>query len=151
MDGTALLASGTRKAVQKISSDLDSRTATVSLVHVHKSAGYSMVLFENAFLKVSQGFFSGWRIENRLEGVILVPNWLMTERIGLVWIQVRRTKKSMSINSHFSEQLMFESFALGVVRPSLSEGKFWAENTPDAIADTIILSANTQLRARMDP
>jgi hypothetical protein len=41
---------------------------------------------------------------------------------------------------------MFESFGLAVIDPTPVEGRFWTENTPDEIADALILAANMLLR-----
>lgn len=60
-----------------------------------------MKLFENARFVVSQSFFTGWRLEKRLTQAVMVPNWLLKERIGFAWMQIRKTKKSRSINIHF--------------------------------------------------
>lgn len=108
--------------------------------------GFAVKLFENERFCVSQGFLSGWRIEDKLSRTTLVPNWLMKERIGLVWMQVRRTRKASSVNSHFSERVMFESFAIGVAEPMSIEGRFWADHTPNEIAEEIITAANALMR-----
>lgn len=105
-----------------------------------------MNVFEDGRMTVSQGFFTGWRVENKLTHAVMVPNWLLKERIGFVWMQVRRTKKSASINSHFSEKVMFESFALAVIDPTAVEDSFWANHTSDEIADEMISAANNLLR-----
>ena len=108
-----------------------------------------MILFEDFYMSVSQGFFTGWRVENRLTHAVSVPNWLLKERIGFVWIQVRRTKKSGSVNSNFSEKVMFQSFGMAVIDPTSTEGRFWADHTPDEIADNLILAANSVLRGNL--
>lgn len=105
-----------------------------------------MTLFEDARMTVTQRFFAGWRVENKLTHAVMIPNWLLKERIGFVWMQVRRTKKVASLNSNFSEKVMFESFGLAVMDPTGVEGIFWANHTPDEIADSFILAANTLLR-----
>ncbi len=101
-----------------------------------------MNLYEDFSCRVSQGFFSGWKIENKISSAIMVPDKLLKERIGYVWIQVRKTKKNKSINSNFSEQVMFSSFAQAVMEPHSKTGEFWALNSPDQIADLLIQGAN---------
>lgn len=105
-----------------------------------------MKLFEDAHFEVSQGWFSGWRIKNKRAGTTLVPDWMMKERIGYVWIRVRKVRKDQSINSNFTEQVMFRSFAHAVVEPTSPDGHTWRKMTPDEITDGLIELANHMLR-----
>jgi hypothetical protein len=105
-----------------------------------------MILFEGTFTRVAQGFFSGWKILDKMSGTIAVPNGLLKERIGLTWMQVRRTKKSRSVDSQMSEDAMFMSFARAVLDPSSDEGELWASTSPDDLADQFIEYANSTMR-----
>jgi hypothetical protein len=106
-----------------------------------------MVLFDGPFVRVSQGFFTGWRIEDKLTGTVAIPNRLLKERIGLTWIQVRRTKKSRSVDSGMSEDVMFGSFAKAVLDPSSDEGNLWALNSHDQLADHFIETGNSYMNS----
>ncbi len=71
-----------------------------------------------------------------------MPNAVLKSQIGLVWIQVRKTKKHLSLDSAQSEDLLFFSFAKAVRDPSGSDGKLWTSLQPDILADLIISEAN---------
>ena len=105
-----------------------------------------MVLFDSSFYRVSQGFFSGWKVESKLTGTIAVPSSLMKERVGFVWMQVRKTKKSKSVDSKMSEEVMFGSFAKAVLDPSCSDGRLWLEKSPDELSDMFIDAGNDYMR-----
>lgn len=106
-----------------------------------------MILFNGSFYTVSQGFFSGWKVQSKISGAISVPNSLLKERIGFVWMQVRRTKKSQSIDSGMSEDLMFGSFAKAVLEPFSEEGELWLRHSPDELADIFIKRGNETMRS----
>ena len=105
-----------------------------------------MKLFEGPFVVVSQGLLSGWKVHDKMTGTIAVPNSRLKERIGLTWMQVRRTKKSRSIDSGMSEEVMFGSFARAVLDPSSYEGQLWAISSPDELADLFIEQGNGYMR-----
>lgn len=105
-----------------------------------------MILYDDQVCRVSQGWFRGWRVENKLQGMTLIPSALMAERIGFVWMMVRRTKKSSSISSGLSENRMFQEFAMGVMFPDSPSAEFWTVNTPDDIADSLIEATNDEIR-----
>ncbi|MFC0161067.1 hypothetical protein ACFFKB_24285 [Mameliella alba] len=109
-----------------------------------------MILYNDAVCRVSQGFFRGWRVENKLQGMTLVPSALMSERIGFVWMMVRRTKKSRSISWRLSENRMFQEFAMAVMFPDSPAAELWKTNTPDDIADSLIEATNHEVRELHD-
>jgi hypothetical protein len=106
-----------------------------------------MIYFEGTFVRVSQGFFTGWKVLDKMTGTIAVPNWLLKERIGLTWMQVRQTKKGKSIDSKLSEDAMFMSFARAVLDPSGNEGELWKVTSPDDLADNFIAYSNERVTA----
>lgn len=108
-----------------------------------------MKLFDSPFVEVSQGMFSGWKVRDKITGVNAVPDSLLKERIGLTWMQVRRPKKSQSIDSGMSDNVMFGSFAKAVLDPSGSDGRLWRENAPDWIADHFISLGNEYMQNAM--
>lgn len=101
-----------------------------------------MKLFESSFYVVSQGFFSGWKVQSKLTGATSIPSSLQKERIGFVWIQVRKTKKASSIDSGMSEDVMFGSFAKAVLEPVSEDGELWERHSPDNLADHFISLGN---------
>lgn len=92
-----------------------------------------MVIYDGTFHIVSQGFFSGWKIFDRVTGTTAIPNSIQKERIGLVWMQVKRTKKDQSIDSGMSEEVMFGSFAKAVLNPTSKEGALWLSHSADEL------------------
>ena len=106
-----------------------------------------MVLFDGSFYQVSQGLFSGWKILDKMSGTTAIPNQLLKERIGLVWMQVRKTKKHKSIDSGMSEEVMFGSFAKAVLDPNSEFGTLWSAHSPDELADLFIEEGNVYMRA----
>ena len=105
-----------------------------------------MVIFESTFFSVSQGWLTGWRVKDKTTGAITVPNAAMKSQIGLVWMQVRKTKKHMSLDSAQSEDMLFFSFAKAVRDPSCNDGELWSTLQPDALADLLISEANKSVR-----
>lgn len=101
-----------------------------------------MVIFDSTFFSVSQGWLTGWKVKDKTTGAISIPNSTMKSQVGLVWMQVRRTKKHKSLDSAQSEDMLFFSFAKAVRNPSCSDGKIWAQLEPDALADLLISEAN---------
>jgi hypothetical protein len=109
-----------------------------------------MVLFDGSFYSVSQGFLSGWKVVDKITGAIGIPNNLQKSRIGMVWMQVRRTKKDQSIDSDMSEDVMFSSFAKAVLDPSSEEGDLWVSHSPDELANIFIQSGNQYMQQADD-
>jgi len=105
-----------------------------------------MVIFDSTYFSVSQGWLTGWKVKDKTTGAITIPNAAMKCQIGLVWMQVRRTKKHLSLNHDQSEDMLFFSFANAVRDPSSSDGKLWMSLEPDALADLLISEANKTVR-----
>ena len=105
-----------------------------------------MLLFENPLFKVSQGVFTGWKIQSCMSGAIYVPDRVLKEKIGLVWMKVRKTKRGMSIDSAMSEEVMFGSFAHAVSDPASDEGSMWRTKNAEELANFFIDLGNRYMR-----
>ena len=105
-----------------------------------------MILFEGLRVQVSQGFLSGWKVKDRFTGAISIPNSMLKEKIGFVWMQVRRTKRSASVDPRMSEEVMFSSFGNAVIDPSSDDGILWFSSSPDELADFFIGQGNAYMK-----
>ena len=65
-------------------------------------------------------------------------------------MQVRKTKKSQSIDSGMTEDVMFGSFSKAVLEPVSEVGEFWGSHSPNELADFFIAKANEYMRSAAD-
>ena len=104
--------------------------------------GVEMVVFEDAFVQVKDSFFGGIKVTEKSTGAIFIPTPILRERFGFVWMIIRKTRRSESVDPRYSEQMMWAMFAAAVTEPNSVIGQMWARSEPDTMASMIIAQAN---------
>lgn len=101
-----------------------------------------MILYEDDFIRVTDGWFRGPRVIDKSTGAIMVPSAEQRVQFGLVWHKVRRSRAIQSYNARRTENLLMAWFGYAVVDPSSDAARRFVRMTPDEATSHLIATAN---------
>jgi hypothetical protein len=107
-----------------------------------------MVVYDDTFFRVEQGWLSGWRISDKATGAKLLAPRDISTPLGFFWHKIRTDRSVPKPARDAAERWMFRQFAVACHDPSSEVASFFRTLSPDDFAARAFFEA-TRLAAEM--
>ncbi|WP_333830507.1 hypothetical protein [Pararhodobacter sp.] len=101
------------------------------------------VLFEDPDFRVSQGWFTSWRVLDKSTGATIIPTARIQEQIGFAWKLVRQRPLPPQMRRACEDDL-FRRFAIASVDPNGIEAAIFCGFSADALALDVIQARQSE-------